>query len=70
MLPPSLFNLYVEFITQNARLYETGFGIKFAGRNINNLRYTYDKIHMEEIKKKKEKAKDCLEERERGEWKG
>ena len=69
MLPPSLFNLYVEFITQNARLYETGFGIKVAGRNISNLRYTYDKIHMEVIEKK-EKAKDCLEERERGEWKG
>ena len=69
MLPPSLFNLYVEFITQNARLYETRFGIKVAGRNIYNLRYTYDKIHMEEIEKI-EKAKDCLEERERGEWKG
>ena len=36
------FNLYAEYIIQNARLDETQAGIKFVGRNINNLRYTDD----------------------------
>ena len=35
-----LFNLYAEYITQNASLDEAQAGIKIAGRNINNLRYT------------------------------
>ena len=35
-----LFNLYAEYIMQNARLDEAQAGIKIAGRNINNLRYT------------------------------
>ena len=34
-----LFNLYAEYIMQNARLYEAQAGIKIAGRSINNLRY-------------------------------
>ena len=34
-----LFNLYVEYIMRNAGLDEAQAGIKFAGRNINNLRY-------------------------------
>ena len=33
------FNLYVEYIMQNARLDEAQAGIKIAGRDINNLRY-------------------------------
>ena len=33
-----LFNLYVEYIMQNAELDEAQAGIKIAGRNINNLR--------------------------------
>ena len=37
-----LFNLYAEYITQNARLDESQAGIKIAGRNINNLRYAND----------------------------
>ena len=37
-----LFHLYVEYILQSARLDEAQAGIKIAGRNINNLRYTYD----------------------------
>ena len=37
-----LFNLYAEYIVQNARLDESQAGIKIAGRNINNLRYTDD----------------------------
>ena len=32
-----LFNLYAEYITQNARLDEAQAGIKIVGRNINNL---------------------------------
>ena len=31
---------YAEYIMQNARLDESQAGIKIAGRNINNLRYT------------------------------
>ena len=37
-----LFNLYAEYIMQNARLDELQAGIKTAGRNINNLRYVDD----------------------------
>ena len=39
ILSPFLFNLYAEYIKQNARLDEAEAGIKIAGRNINNLRY-------------------------------
>ena len=39
---PCLFNLYAEYIMRNAGLDETQAGIKSAGRNINNLRYTDD----------------------------
>jgi len=39
-LSPCLFNLYAEYIIQNARLDEAHAGIKIAGRNINNLRYS------------------------------
>ena len=35
LLSPWLFNLYAEYIMQNARLDETQAGIKMAGRNIN-----------------------------------
>ena len=36
---PCLFNLYAEYIMRNAGLEEGQAGIKFAGRNINHLRY-------------------------------
>ena len=36
------FNLYAEYIMWNAGLGEAQAGIKIAGRNINNLRYTDD----------------------------
>ena len=39
VLSPCLFNLYAEYIMQNAVLEEAQAGIKIAGRNINNLRY-------------------------------
>ena len=37
VLSPCLFNLYAEYIMQNAGLDEAQAGIKIAGRNINNL---------------------------------
>ena len=43
ILSPCLFNLYAEYIIQNARLDEAQAGIKIAGRNINNLKYSGDK---------------------------
>ena len=42
ILSPCLFNLYAEYIMRNAGLDEAQAGIKIAGRNINNLRYTAD----------------------------
>ena len=48
ILSPCLFNLYAEYITQNARLDEAQAGIKIAGRNINNLRYADDTTLMAE----------------------
>ena len=48
ILSPCLFNLYAEYIMQNAGLDEAQLGIKIAGRNINNLRYTDDITLMTE----------------------
>ena len=48
ILSPSLFNSYAEYIMQNTMLDETQAGIKIAGRNINNLRYTDDTTLMAE----------------------
>ena len=48
ILPPCLFNFYAECIMQNAGLDEAQAGIKIAGRNINNLRYTDDTTLMAE----------------------
>ena len=52
MLSPCLFNLYTEYIMQNAWLDEGQAGIKIAGRNINNLRYAGDTTLMAESKEK------------------
>ena len=43
-----LFNLYAEYITENARLDESQAGIEMFGRNINNLRYADDTTLMAE----------------------
>ena len=43
-----LFNLYVEYIRQNARLDEVQAEIKTVGRKINNLRYADDTTLMAE----------------------
>ena len=42
ILSACLFNLYAEYIMQNAGLDEAQALIKIAGRNINNLRYVDD----------------------------
>ena len=48
ILPPCLFNLYAEYIMQNARLDKSQVGIKIAERNINNFRYADDNTLMAE----------------------
>ena len=47
-MSPCLFNLYEEYIIQNATLDEAKAGIKIARRNINNLRYADDTILIAE----------------------
>jgi len=46
ILSPCLFNLYEEYIMQNARLDEAQPGIKIARRSINNLKYRNDTTLM------------------------
>ena len=48
ILPSCLFNLYAEYIMQNAGLDEAQAGIKIARRNINNLTYADDTTLMAE----------------------
>ena len=64
ILSPCLFNFYAEYIMQNAGLDEIQAGIKIAGRNINNLRFTDDTTFMAESK---EELKSLFDENERGE---
>ena len=59
-----LFNLYAKYIMRNAGLDEAQAGIKIAGRNINNLRYTDDITLTAESK---DERKGPLDEGERGE---
>ena len=47
-MSPCLFNLYAEYIMQNAGLDEAQAGIKISRRNINNLRYADDTTVMAE----------------------
>ena len=51
ILSPCLFNLYAEYIMQNAWLDEAQAEIKIAGRNITNLRYADNNTLMAEVKK-------------------
>ena len=53
ILSSCLFNVYAEYIMQNAGLDEAQAGIKIARRNINNLRYADDTILMAESKELK-----------------
>ena len=48
MFSPCLFHLYAEYIMWNSGLDEAQAGIKVAGRNISNLRYTDDTTLMAE----------------------
>ena len=62
ILSPCLFNFYAEYITRNAGLEEAQAGIKFAGKNSNNLRYADDTTLMaeseEELKSLLRKVKE------------
>ena len=61
ILSPCLFNLYAEYIMRNTRLDEAQAGIKIAGKNLNNLRYTDDTTLLaesEELKSLLMKAKE------------
>ena len=66
ILSPCLFNLYAEYIMQNARLNEVQARIQIARRNINNLRYADDTTLMAE---REEELKSLLMKVKRGECK-
>ena len=51
ILSPCLSYLYAEYIMKNAELNDAQAGLKTAGRNINNLRYTDDTSLMAEVKR-------------------
>ena len=57
------FNIYAEYIMQNARLDEAQAGIKIAKRNINNLRYADATTLMAESKELKSLLMKVKEER-------
>ena len=50
ILSPYLFNLYAEYIMQNARLDESQAEIKITGKNISNLKYADNATLIAEIK--------------------
>ena len=52
ILSPCLFNLYAEYIMQNAGLDEAQAGIKISRKKINNFRYADDTTLMAESKEK------------------
>ena len=52
ILSPCLFNLYADYILRNAGLEEAQEGIKFARRNINNLRHAGDTTLISESEEK------------------
>ena len=52
ILSPCWFNLYAEYIMQNARVDEAQAEIKIVRKNISNLRYADDTTLMAEAKKK------------------
>ena len=65
ILSPCLFNLYTEYIMQNAGLDESQAGIKISRRNSNKLRYADDTTLMaeseEELKNLLMKVKEEIE---------
>ena len=60
-----LFNLYAEYIMQNARLDEAQARIKISRRNINNLRYADDTLMAESEKELKSLLMKVKEESEK-----
>ena len=64
VLSPCLFNLYAEYIMQNARLDKAQAGNKIARRNINNLRYADDTTLMAESEELKSLLMKVREESE------
>ena len=62
ILPPCLFNFYAEYIMRNTGVDEAQAGIKIAGRNINNLRYTDDTTFMAESEELKSLLMEVEEE--------
>ena len=50
-MSPCLLNFYAEYIMRNTGLDEAQAGIKIAGRNVDNFRYTDDTTLMAEIGK-------------------
>ena len=68
-MSPCLFNLYAEYTMRNAGLNEAQAGIKIAGRNINNLRYTDDNTLVAESKELKSLFMKLKEESEKAGFK-
>ena len=64
ILSPCSFNLYVEYVMQNAWLEEAQAGIKIARRNVNNLRYAEDTTLMAESEDELESLLKVKEESE------
>ena len=65
ILSPCSFNLYAGYIMRNAGLEEAQAGIKIAGRNINNLRYTDDTLMAESEEELKSLLMQVKEESEK-----
>ena len=64
-LSPCLFNLYAEYIMQNAQLNESQTVIKIAWKNMNNLRYADDTTLMAESEELKSLLMKLKEESEK-----
>ena len=64
-MSPCLFNSHAEYIRRNAGLEEAQGGMKIAGRNINNLRYTDDTTLMAESEELKSLLMKVKEESEK-----
>ena len=64
-MSPCLLNFFAEYIMRNAGLDEAQAGIKIAGRNINNLRYTDDTTLMAESEELKSHVMKVKEESEK-----
>ena len=65
ILSPCLFNLYAEYIMQNAKLHEAQADIKIAGRNIHNLRHADDTTLMAESEEELKSLMKVKEESEK-----